>query len=305
MNTQNTKLQDVVVAFDNTNTDGTLHQFDGEPWVATMAESHVQGLARYGNYILLSHNNKGYSLGFICALNVTSKKLAYTFDTPDAHYNHPGGMQVIGDFLVVGVESSDYSKSYLHFYDLSSMTDTVHPAFVPFNMARNAGAGAVGITSYTDNQVEYYLLAVYDNGHMDFYKSNGNPISNPDFKDIWFSTTVATTDYSSINLLTDVNQDIWMVGFRTRDLATSKDDYVDLYRIDPQTRQVSSRTTRRHMVTKYGGIEGMDGVHFRWGAGLQIISDDSLTFFATQRNFVGNNFYTNTFDVKALEPAWT
>ncbi len=30
-----------------------------------------------------------------------------------------------------------------------------------------------------------------------------------------------------------------------------------------------------------------------------------LNFFATQRNFVGNNFYTNTFDVKASEPART
>jgi hypothetical protein len=51
----------------------------------------------------------------------------------------------------------------------------------------------------------------------------------------------------------------------------------------------------RHFYTKYGGVVGLAGVHFRWGSGLQILSDSSLNFFATQRNFVGGRFYTNTF----------
>jgi len=86
-----------------------------------------------------------------------------------------------------------------------------------------------------------------------------------------------------------------MVGFRTHDPGIGNEDYVDLYQIDVQKRIVSQVIARRHMYSKHGGIIGIDGVHFRWGAGLQIVSDTSLNFFATQRNFVGNNFYTNTF----------
>ena len=87
-------------------------------------------------------------------LNVTSKKMVYTFDTPDEHYSHPGDA-ARGDYLIVPVENSDNSQSYIHFYDLSSMTDVMQPAFLPFNIARgSSGAGAAGITNYTDNQTE-------------------------------------------------------------------------------------------------------------------------------------------------------
>ena len=189
MNTQNIKLLDVPATFSNLPEQGGLRHFNGEPWVPNMAESHVQGIARYGNYILLSHNNKGYSKGFICVLNVTSKRMVYTFDTPDEHFNHPGGMQVIGDYMVVPVENSHHSQSYIHFYDLSAMTDAVRPTLLKYSIHRgSSGAGAVGITNSTANSTEYYLLATYNNGHMDFYRSNGHPLSSPDFGDILLST---------------------------------------------------------------------------------------------------------------------
>jgi hypothetical protein len=110
MNTQNVKLQNVEAAYKNVAESGTLFEFNGEPLIPNMVESHVQGVARYGNYLLLSHNNKGYSQGFIIVLNMKSMKMVHKIDTPDEHYNHPGGMQVIGDYLMVPVENSTYCR---------------------------------------------------------------------------------------------------------------------------------------------------------------------------------------------------
>ncbi|WP_310409965.1 hypothetical protein, partial [Chamaesiphon sp. OTE_8_metabat_110] len=276
---------------------GTLFEFNGEPWIPNMVESHVQGVARYGNYLLLSHNNKGYSHGFIIVLNVESMKMVHKICTPDEHYNHPGGMQVIGDYLMVPVENSSYSQSLIHFYDLSMMTDSEPPKNETFGITREFdGAGAAGITNYTDSETEYYLLAAYNNGAIDFYKSNGNPISNdPGFQEILFSATISCETYDSICLLTDVNQQIYMIGFRTYNLGGSNEDYADLYEIDLQKKCVSQVIPSRHFYTEHGGFIGLAGVHFRWGAGLKIVNDSSLNFLATQRNFVGDLFYTNTF----------
>jgi hypothetical protein len=297
MNTQNVKLQNVKTAYNNVSETGTLFEFNGEPWIPNMVESHVQGVARYGNYLLLSHNNKGYSHGFIIVLNVESMKMVHKICTPDEHYNHPGGMQVIGDYLMVPVENSSYSQSLIHFYDLSMMTDSEPPKNETFGITREFdGAGAAGITNYTDSETEYYLLAAYNNGAIDFYKSNGNPISkNPGFQEILFSAKLSGEVYDSICLITDVNQQIHMVGFRVHNLGGSNQDYADLYEIDLPGQCVSEVISSRHFHSKHGGVVGLAGVHFRWGSGLQIVSDSSLDFFATQRNFVGGLFYTNTF----------
>jgi hypothetical protein len=297
MNTQNVKLQNVETAYNNVANSGTLYKFNGKPGIANMVESHVQGVAHYGNYILLSHNNKGYSQGFIIVLNTESMKMVHKIYTPDEHYNHPGGMQVIGDYLIVPVENSSYSQSYIHFYDLSVMTDSEPPKNEGFCITRNSsGAGAAGITNYTDADTEFYLLAAYSNNTIDFYKSNGNPISvNPGFQKILFSAKFSCEVYDSICLLTDINQQIYMVGFRVHGLGGANEDYVDLYKIDLKQQSISQVISSRHFYTEHGGVVGLAGVHFRWGSGLQIINDSSLNFLATQRNFVNNLFYTNTF----------
>ena len=56
-------LADVVAAFNAVPDEGRKSHYNGEPWIPNLAESHVQGMARYGNYTLLTYNNKGYSRG--------------------------------------------------------------------------------------------------------------------------------------------------------------------------------------------------------------------------------------------------
>lgn len=296
-NPYNPKVPDVPAAFNAVSKNGVKHSYSGEPGVPNMVESHVQGVAPYRNYFVLTHNNKGYSKGYMLVINRTSQKLVEKFDTPRAHYNHPGGCQRIGSYLAVALENSNASDSYIYFYDLTGMSDSTRPTLLPYALHRkDKGAGGVGITNFTDAAgAERYALAVYDNGKLDLYQSNPVTLDDPGIQfTLIGSTDKADGGYSEVCLVTDTNQQLYMVGFATHDLGGSNKDYADLYSVEPDLTTVK-KLKARHMYTKHGGVVGMAGVHFRWGAGMQVRSDLSLEFFATQRNFVGNKFYSNTF----------
>lgn len=296
-NAENPKLADVPQAFEAVNKDGEKHMYYGVVDLLNVFESHVQGIAAYYNYVVLTHNNKGRSKGLIIIVNKNTKKLVNIFDTPDEHFNHPGGCQAIGDYLVVPVENSDHSESFIHFYDLSGMNDNTKPELMNYVIQRyKHGAGGAGITNYTyqsgESAYERYVLAVYDNGRIDFYLSNDEPFLGKDFEfSRVFDIKIAETDLSEICLLADSNNKLYMVGFRLDD----NDDFAYLYGINLEAQQVSPIGKPRHMYThKGGGLPGHFGVHFRWGAGLDI-NADGLRFRATQKLFAYGFFLTNSF----------
>lgn len=301
MSSYNQKIQNVLNAFKAIDKDGNVHNYSGEPWVANIVESHVQGVAMYGNYCMLTYNNKGYSKGFVMAVNTNSNSLVLDFDTPDEHYNHPGGIQAIGDFLLVPVENSGADDSYLHFYNMSGMNDNTQPTLLAYSKHRNGnGAGAAGITNFTGSDgVEYYLMCAYDNGATDFYLSNGLPLSDAGivFQKV-ASHKFDESGYSSTCLLTDTSNNIYMIGFRVSG-SVSYDDYADLYQIsmNDNTPTGATKLDSRHFYTDHGkGVSGIAGVHFRWGAGVSNLTSTTFNLLATQRNFVGNNLTINVFN---------
>lgn len=303
----NTKLQDVRVAFDNISRQGKLRDFSGE-----MADddglygemgTHVQGIVHTEDYVFLSHNRLPLQYtGMIAVISKKKGEVVYWFDTPrhEDRYPHPGGMQLIGDYLMVPVENGDHNQSYVHFYDLSTMTNKVPPQKLAYSLRRHNGTGAAGITNYASGGIEYYLMAAYDNGKLHFYKSNGKTLADPDFAlSSLFETKVAEGGYSSIALLTDKNNGLYMIGFWTEGAeGADPTDYMDYYTLNIDKKSISAVVQRRHMITRYGGIAGADGVHFRFGAGLRILSDTTLKAFATQRNFVARTLSTNGFPPK-------
>lgn len=303
----NPKLKNVSAAFENIQRHGHLRTYSGttpgdEPGLPSLMATHVQGIAQNDDYIFLSHNRLGLMpTGMVAVIAKDKDEVLYWFDTPEQQHNypHPGGIQIIGDYLVVPVETSDHDRSWIHFYDLTTMTRTKKPRKLAYSLHRETGSGAVGITNFTSAGTEYYLLAAYDNGALYFYQSNGKKLSEDGiaFSPL-FDTRVRQEGYSSVCLLTDKNNGLHMIGFRTDDSNTAPEDRMDLYTINIDKHSLSHEVASRHMVTEHGGIVGPDGVHFRWGAGLRIASDDKLKAYATQRNFVFGTFCTNGFPPK-------
>ncbi len=301
MATENPKITNVQQVFDNVPQQGKLHTFSN-PLNYVPFGPHVQGIARYGNYFVVCHNLIAlYDKGFYAVINAQETKVTQMFWSPDPDYPHPGGMQVIGDYLVAPVEGSEHEKSRVHFYDLSTMTDTNPPTLLstyvdrPAVAGQSRGAGAAGMTSYTVGDTENYLLAVYDNGAIDFYQWQGGPVPSTNSPSVLFSVKLKATDYSAVCLLTNTSQKVFLVGFHTKNLwgtDHADEDWAALHVVDLDTKTVEAPVSKRHMVTTHGSTIGPLGVHFRYGAGLAIIpgsggANPSLKFYATARNFVG------------------
>src|SRR6185436_4192212 len=91
-------------------------------------------------------------------------------------------------------------------------------------------------------------------------------------------------DYQGICLLTDKNESIYLVAFRMND---DDEDFADLYSVMSGGNYVVDRIESRHMYTKHCvSLTGHEGVHFRWGSGLRILSAGEIRLLATQRHFV-------------------
>lgn len=298
----NPKLADVVSAFNAVDEDGTRHSLSGEPWIPNIAASHVQGVMAYGQYLVLTQNNVGYSRGYLMVGDVQGGEYCNKYETPFAHYNHPAGGQVIGDYAAVAIENSAYDKGYVAFYDLTTVSASAPPALldVPRIERPGQGAGAVGITSWTAaDGTERYLLAVYDNHQLDFYTATA-PIGSASCAfELLQSASTGSQGMDGVFLLTDLSQNIYVVGLEGREktflgVPVGISDHAVLYTYDLETNALQL-VTRRHLSTSHGGIVGLYGVHFRWGCGLSIESDGSLQFLATQRNFVGYRLTYNVF----------
>ena len=117
--TTNPNLKNPIEALEKVDSDGTYFRLKpffepNDPFI-----NHVQGIARYHHdgtgksYFYVVHSALGSdgSIFVYSADNNAATRKIYTKDG----YNHPGGCQIIGDFLVVGVENGDNDKSYVAF----------------------------------------------------------------------------------------------------------------------------------------------------------------------------------------------
>lgn len=322
----NPTISNVANAFNGVYDHGSQFTYDLDFFnSAGVVVDHVQGASFYRNlhvdgskvcdyYALFSANDMYDESGSIIACDLQNRKQTLVFRTPirpsTKSLNHPSGMQVIGDYLVVGVETqtnlvlSDEFASQISFYDLSTMTVTAAPNLQTYFIDRpTKKTGAVGITQFVNSQGRsQYLLAAYDNGATDFYLStvgwdlsqntSGNNFGN--FANIQFSQG----GYSSINLLTETNTNkIYMIGFRSESNNGTYDDFADIFSLVVSANTVTATLLNsRHMYTEQGTVVGVEGVHFRYGAGITFDENNHLNFVATQRNGAFGLFHTNLFN---------
>ena len=203
---------DVLAAFENFRKKGHPAKIVGEglPWRPPALnqklkekDKHLQGVAITANHAVLTsnehiivgnpipENSQTYKCDFVCRLR------HHTFD-------HLGGIQTIGNWLVVGFEDSDNypdASSEIRFYSFGENGQPHPQNHLTIQRNRYAGgddpapsagkAGSVGITNYRDGNNFRYLLAVcpwqgieyqgHRNGEIHFYRTQpGFSLSNPD-----------------------------------------------------------------------------------------------------------------------------
>lgn len=86
---------------------------------------------------------------------------------------------------------------------------------------------------------------------------------------------------------------VHMIGLWSPSEGVTFADYAYLYQLNTETWTIGEALQQIHMVS-VGGMAGMMGVHFRYGANVYVADDGTLTLSATERNSVlGSSLATN------------
>lgn len=270
-----------------------LHLAPSEP---VFEYSYVRGVASYNDYIIMTHSESiNPKTGSLIILNQKSNKIVNIINTP-VEYNHPGGIQQIGNFLAVSLEhhlDPPQKDASIRFYDLRNLSDTQPPILLekPIIYRNNKKARAVGITTYKENGIDKFLVAVCDRCSVDFYKSNGKLLSDPQCIFEFINSCKLSPGADNLCLITDREEKVYMVCFRSDRSGDSCDDYVDLHLIDTSTMAIEVSKYNIHFISDHKMLLSFMGVHFMNGAGIRILSPQNIEVLATQRYFESAHFF--------------
>jgi hypothetical protein len=284
VNDTNTKLDDVPKAFEALPQKGRNVVCKGKVKANNDLNTHIQGLAPYRTFHLLTHSDFGEKTGRLLVVDRTAGaetllselKLPAMSETKPFFF-HPGGCQTIGDCLVVPIENGE-GESFITFMDVSDPKDIreVNPAA---RIARpHNDAGSVGVTNLTIAGKDFWLLCAYDNGATDVYLSE-DPF--PGKFNVIFSLTLAESELQSLSLVTDVANNVFALGLH-RTLGGK--DMAILYAVDLTKKRMTILSERNFRTSGPDDIIG-GGPHFRWGGGIEIVSATELGLFCSGRRY--------------------
>ena len=323
-----TYSESVASVFSKLSTDGTklVMKIDADDWPDVEEYSnHIQGYAIYKNlFHIFSHSDdKDYGrLIFVSTTGtVTNEKEytpdnIYTMNTPSDGYNHPGSIQLIGDYLLVGTENDD-GKGKIWLYDLTTINTSGSqflqaPKLLRENLPKASTVGVTDITMFDGKEVpsgkSVYAIGVMSNQELIIYTSNevneGNIMAIGPLTNQTSYVFKTQGDYHSIAFFCAADRSLCMVGFRAISTG-SWADHCDVYQLtyaNGAFRESPRLLFTEQMKTNHGAMVGSFGVHFRWGAGLQIIGDgefsSDIRLIATQRNNIYGEVTINIFAPK-------
>lgn len=294
------EMADVQAAFRRLPVDGTQCDLEGFPGTYDPTVNHIQGYSLYNNkedfpYVILTHSVSSASYAHIVAGPKQGDE-KWGFKTYLKGWRHPGGIQVIGDYVFVPSEHE--SSAHVALYDLRTLAVEQLRRVEQFDLSVNHKAGALGVTSYKDaNGIEYYVLVVAHLNNADsvyhvYRAPAAGGIEAAEFTEVGFFPY--DKDFQGFGLITEKEtNDIYMIGLWSPSEGATFADYAYLYKLNTETWTIGEPLDSIHMVSK-GGLPGMMGVHFRYGAGIYVDQNGLLTISATERNSVlGSSLATN------------
>ena len=277
--------------------------------VVLPAGQHFQGIQRltlgprepHMLVITSSSDHQPYFVPCVMAGDWMSGSASFPVTLAKTPWNHAGGCQTVGHYLVVGIEDLDNeSGSEVQFWDFSGCLKqlksmTIHrPA-----KGETSTAGAVGMTSYGNGAV--LAVGSYNSQTVDFYKSDADPFTgsplNLLFK--WKASDANKTgwidknfsNYQNLNLITQTNGDLFMVAFD----RGGDDDWMDLYSVHLEEKdhsRVLKKLAKKHMYC-------IDGCSFDAGSGIFIPSSDGFEVYAvngkSSDHVTGTTIHANHF----------
>lgn len=265
--------------------------------------SHAQGYARYRaegyDYHLFTYSNVAGKHGYLYIVSdaVNDKgtgKYQFTLPIPaqeirrkdvikkgtyNPHFNHPCGIQILGDYLVVPAipyhtaNSRFYDSAIVYIYDLASLKSETPSApsrykevfrIPKVNGSSLSCCGAVRLSNGT------YAIAVIADNNLDIYVSSSNDVWNCSWsrsKKYKLKASSGDNHYQGMGLLSDGVDNVYAICFDTRGMA--RDDYADLYKLTTSKNEwIADGSAINPIAEKH--LIGGDGARFTYGGSLEI-----------------------------------
>ncbi len=267
-------------------------QYNGSGRTGTPFKSHSQGYVNTGDYSIVSYNQADDTRGVLNIYGEGLKEYITSYEIPVDNMNHPGGCQGIGNFMVLGLQSSDYEKNKICFFNifnvhLLSVGENSHITMLPLTMdiTGSQKCDSVGITDLLPNEHgEFqYLLCASGGGKAGIYLSNYTKLGLID-PDLEFNqiTTLSKISYSNIQLLTQSDGTVYLIAFNSKSRGLSYDDYIILYKFSGNFDENLSieKIKEKHIYTNGPSI-AWENPHCRYGAGIYIKDKKTIAYFVT------------------------
>ncbi len=302
-NDANPKLDDPLLAFENISTTSREIAIDHCKTEFPVG-GHFQGIQSQYNSSLkmqicfISSDSDSIAYIIIASIDPNADSLGeighvqyLPSDSKQPSLKHAGGIQLIGNYLVIGVEDNqDKLRSEIQFWNVS---DPFAPKQrTPLTIIRHntlpkeKTAGAVGIVKRESDHL--IVVANWDTKALDFYTSNGFPLYNDSCrftfnfrwaiaeakKDLWTPNS-SWGSYQNINLISDSDFNLFLIGSYTNSEGL---DLIDLYSIDlsKEPNNIIQKLSSKKM-----NLSG--DAHFQHSGGIFVKSSTELICFATER----------------------
>ena len=292
-------LTDVKAAFDAIPPVGLDTKFVGKVLRDGNPNTHIQGLAAHGDYLLLTHSDRSRKSGRLLVVRRQNglQRLAAEYRLPivdqdEPFFFHAGGCQLFGQYLVVPVEASS-PASVVVFLDVSDPLN-VREADAAARIFRDKGAfakkaGAVGITTFVHNGTSACLLGVHNRGEVDFYWTALNEFP----RGFQFLSTAPVPqeekEHQALCLLTDAANRVYAIGLNRKAIG---EDKILLYEVDADAGKLTLVAERQ--LTTTGGVRFKTRPHLRWGGGLELVS--SMLVLSCTSHRYDDGCHVNVFD---------
>jgi len=329
-----TLLKDATQIFKNVNEQGSRIYYDAESKL-DLLYSHFKGVGAFNSKLIFTHTNVAtlvggqgiYLIGNQVAPGLDGAVIEADYYTQhEPEWGHPGGIQVCGSYMAVGIQKTDDSKdrSEIQIYDIRP-TQINQPMKLVTTIKREGVAiNGTGMTRMKDG---HYIVACTNGKDLSVYRSDSNSssISNKTgFKDLNPSTLKLNHGGAGIGLVTQEDGKLFLFEMHA---STDGPSTLNLYEItidenaetwnctqvdgcDEKTMKIpgmsdSVKAFEEEMALVGGAVGGgaagltSDTLNssFRWGKGLFIASPTSVEFYATDRNILPNAFSGKNFSV--------
>ena len=278
----NPRIKDVDAVFSGIPNESTVFTFS-KGSVAAPNGGHLQGLQAINNGSLYVLSGSSDTEAYLMTVDRPSLMAIEKINITRNNLPHAGGFQVIGNYLVVGLEHSKNKGSVVLLYEVNGSSLLFNRKLV--TREGSDTAGAVGIVKLESGEF-LMVVSTWDSENVDIYKSDKEPLGQASCtfgkigrwnkesadKSRWIDDNWGS--YQNLNLVLGSDKNVYMFAFNK-----SGNNYVDLYSIHLDADNVEKYFLKR--AKKQAACHPR--VNFRFGAGIWIRDPNNITLLASER----------------------